>query len=394
MDMDVNALRAEWSDPTRVHFGAGRVNDLPDLLAGLNIRHPLFVTDPNMASLSPFRHAVSQCEQRGIRGAVFQGVLSNPTLDHATDGADAFRRGGHDGLVAFGGGSPIDVAKTIALLVGEDRPLAEFELPGKDQSAAGLNPLPPLIAIPTTAGSGAEMRTHTLISDPATRRKLVFRHPGLLPRRVILDPVLTIELPPLLTAAGGMNALAYNLEAYCAPGFDPAAEGMAAEGVRLARRHLPEAFHNGQDLVARSMMMASAALGGLAFRRGLGGIQALANPVAAQSNAHHGLATAVLAPYVLAFNRPAVEPRLARLAGFLGLEKPGFDSLMTCLLSLRRELGIPESLGGLGMGAVPVEALVQAALADPFAPLNPRPLDAEGVARLYHHAIEGRLDGL
>ncbi len=391
MEGDVNTLRADWSEPIPVRFGVGRVQELPSLCRHHGMERPLLVTDPGVAGLGILRQVLSSCAGQGIEVAVFSDIRSNPTLRHAEAGLSAYKAGRHDGLVAFGGGSAIDVAKVVGLMATGLNDPWRAEVDDAMAAVPTPTPPPPLIAVPTTAGSGAEVRSTAVITDPETRQRRVLRHPALMPAVAILDPVLTIDLPPNLTAATGMNALTHNLEAFCAPGFDPAAEGIAAEGVRLVRANLGNAYRNGHDLMARSMMLAAAALGGIAFRRGLGAVQALTDPIAALTNAHHGLATAVLTPYVLVHNRPAVEGRIDRLAAYVGLEKGGFEGFLHCLLSLRQELGIPHTLRGLGLDEARVRPLVAAALADPFAATNPVPLTEEGVSGIYMNALEGKL---
>lgn len=391
MEGDVNTLRADWSEPIPVRFGAGRVQELPALCRQQGMERPLLVTDPGVAGLGILRQVLTACAGNGIEVSVFSDIRSNPTIRHAEAGLAAFKAGRHDGLVAFGGGSAIDVAKVVGLMATGLNDPWRAEAGDALAGVPTPKPPPPLVAVPTTAGSGAEVRSTAVITDPDARRRRVLRHPSLMPTLAILDPVLTIDLPPSLTASTGMNALTHNLEAFCAPGFDPAAEGIAAEGVRLVRAHLGDAFRNGHDLVARSMMLAAAALGGIAFRRGLGAVQALTDPIAALTSAHHGLATAVLAPYVLVHNRPAVEGRIGRLAAYVGLEQGGFDGFLHCLLTLREELGIPHTLRGLGFDEARVRSLVPAALADPFATTNPVPLTEDGVVGIYQNALEGKL---
>ncbi|WP_162305811.1 iron-containing alcohol dehydrogenase [Oleisolibacter albus] len=393
MDQDVNALRAEWEQPIHIRFGAGRTAELPALCRAQAMRRPLLVTDPGVAGLSILREAVASCAGQGIPVAVFSDTRSNPTLAHAEAGFAAFMAGGHDGLIAFGGGTAIETAKVIGLLATGIADPWSSEFGREQQSPDSTSGAPPIIAVPTTAGSGAEVRSIAMITDPAERRRRVLDHPAMLPGAAILDPVLTINLPPALTAATGMNALAHNLEAFCAPGFDPMAESNAAEGIRLVRANLPTAVREGHNLSARAHMLAAAMLGGTAFRRGLGAIQALTDPIAATTRIHHGLATAVLTPYVLIHNRPVIADRIGRLAAYLGLDHPDFDSFLHCLLSLRLELGIPHSLRALGFDGDRLRAMVDMALADPFRGTNPRPLEREDIAGIYDRALTGDVGG-
>ncbi|MFM2045862.1 MAG: hypothetical protein RLY86_4438, partial [Pseudomonadota bacterium] len=383
MVTDVNGLRADWSEPACTRFGVGRAGELAEGVASLGIGNPLLVTDPGLAQSGMLRRLLLTAAGQGLTPVLFSTIKGNPTLDHARAVAAAIRAGGHDGVIAVGGGTAMEVAKVALLLDGEGPDADGFLVPTRplpaNPSAPPRRRLAPLVCLPTTAGSGAEARAYAVIADPESGRKLVLHHPGMQATLAILDPGLTVDLPPILTASTGMNALAHNLEAYCALPFDPACQGMAAEGVRLVRRWLPAACRAGSDLMARGSMMAAAYLGGMVFRRGLGGIQALADPIAALRDMHHGLAAAVLIPYVLVHNRPAVAERLERLAAYIGLENPGFESLLACLLTMREEVAIPHTLRGLGLDETMLPRLVGAAAADPFARDNPLPLDVDAV---------------
>ncbi|WP_119678525.1 iron-containing alcohol dehydrogenase [Indioceanicola profundi] len=393
---DVNCLRGTWTEPNDIWFGVGRISELNQAAACLGMTRPLVVTDPGLAGSSILRQAMTTCQAHGLKLSVFSDIKSNPSLQHARGAAGAYRQGGHDGIIAFGGGTSMEVAKVAALLIGEERSPWDFEVTVMPRSGPlphpGPQPLPPLVAVPTTAGSGAEARAYAVIKDQEGRRtrKKVLRHPGMLPGVAIIDPALTTDLPPILTAATGMNALAHNLEAYCTSPFDPACQGMAAEGVRLVRTYLTRSFRNGSDLVSRGMVMAAASLGGMVFRRGLGAVQALADPIAAARDTHHGLAAAVLTPYVLAHNRPVVEERIVRLSAYVGLE-PAFEPFLECLLTMRAELGIPHTLRGLGMDDARIATMVEEAAADPFAGDNPLPLTCDEIKAIYRRAMEGDL---
>lgn len=396
MGADVNDLRGNWTEPNEIWFGVGRISELTQAAERLGMSRPLVVTDPGLAGSGILRQAMTTCQANGLTLAVFSAIKSNPSLHHAQAAAEAYREGGHDGIVAFGGGTSMEVAKLAALLVGEERSPWDFEVTVMPRAVAlplpGPRTLPSIIAVPTTAGSGAEARAYVVIKDQdgERKRKRVVRHPGMLPCIAIVDPALTTNLPPILTAATGMNALAHNLEAYCTATFDPASQGMAAEGVRLVRTYLTRSFRNGSDLVARGMVMAAASLGGMVFRRGLGAVQALADPIASARDTHHGLAAAVLTPYVLAHNRPAVEERICRLSAYNGLD-PEFQPFMDCLLTMREELGIPHTLRGLGIGEDRIAGLVTEAAADPFIGDNPLPLTSDDIAAIYARAMDGDL---
>lgn len=393
MKDDVNALRADWTEPTAIRFGPGRIAELPALCRDLGVGRPLFVTDGGLADLGILRDAVAACAAQGLKPGVFSELRSNPAMDDVEAGALAYRNGGHDGIVAFGGGTAMDAAKLVALRAGlPDTDPWTFEDTGAPRALPVGPPLPAVLAVPTTAGSGAEQRDRAVITDRDQRRKRVIRHPGLLPIAVIADPVLTIGLPPNLTAFTGLNALSHCLEAYCAPGFDPALDGLAAEGVRLVACGLCEATRDGNNLVARARMMAAAGLGGRVFAKGFGAVQALSDPITVLRKVHHGLATAVLLPYVLRHNRDAVADRVARLAAYAGLERPGLDGFVAWLLAMRQDLGVPHTLQGLGLTRADLPALAEDAARDPFLATNPIPLTRTDVEAVYARALDGSLD--
>ncbi len=393
MIVDVNDVRADWLEPTSVRFGPGRVTELPGLCRDLGMGRPLFVTDSGLADHAILREAVASFAGFQVAPAVFARLRANPTMDDVEAGAETYRAGGHDGVIAFGGGTAIDAAKLVALRAGlpESDPWGFEATPEISRPVVGP-PLPAIVAVPTTAGSGADQRDEAVITDHDQRRKRVIRHQGMMPIAVIADPVLTIGLPPNLTAFTGLNALSHCLEAYCAPGFDPAADGLAAEGVRLVACSLCEATRNGSNLVARARMMAAAGLGGRVFAKGFGAVQALSDPITVIRKVHHGLATAVLLPYVLRHNRDAVADRVGRLAAYAGLERPGFDGFVQWLLTMRGDLGVPHTLQGLGLSADQIPALADDAVRDPFLATNPIPLGRADVESVYTRALEGRLD--
>jgi len=384
---DVNRLRSDWVYPTPIRFGAGRITELAAACRELGLERPLLVTDSGMVGLGIYKRVRGLLDEAGLPVGVFSDIRANPTFPQAAQGAALYRDGRHDGVIALGGGTAMDAAKAILLAAGQEHPLESFVC---FQDTPVIPRLPPLVAVPTTAGSGAEARHYAVLTCPEERRKRVLCHPGLMPARVIADPELTINLPPFITAVSGMNALSHNIEALCAEVYDPIADGMAVEGARLARDALPRAYRNGANLSARAHMMGAAMLGGIAFRKGLGAIQALADPIGALRDTHHGLAAAVLMPYVLVHNRPAVEPKIDRLAAYCGLDG-GFDGFLACVLSLREELGIAHTLRGLGLDEDRLSELVEAAAADPFAASNPVPLDAGSIAGIYRRALEGEL---
>ncbi|MFQ5776272.1 MAG: iron-containing alcohol dehydrogenase, partial [Kiloniellaceae bacterium] len=376
MNLDPNTLRGTWSYPTQIRFGPGRIRELPRACRSLGMTRPLLVTDPGLAKLPMVRDALAMNEAEGLPTGLFSDVKANPVGKNVEDGIEAYRAGGHDGVIAFGGGSGLDAAKAIAFMAGQTRPMWDFEDRGDNWKAANADAIPPIVAVPTTAGTGSEVGRAGVILDEATHTKRVIFHPRMLPAIVISDPALTVGLPPHVTAATGMDALAHCLEAYCAPGFHPMAEGIAVEGMRLVKDWLPRAVADGTDLAARAHMLAAASMGATAFQKGLGAIHALSHPVGALYDTHHGLTNAVVMPYVLAYNRAAIEDKLTRLAAWLGLPEPSFRAVMDWVLALRRELKIPHTLKDLGVDDERLDELAQMAAEDPTAPGNPVPVGA------------------
>ena len=377
---------ANWTYPTSIRFGAGRVAELPKACRRLGMERPLLVTDPALAEMAMVREA------RAATGAgLFSSIHPNPTGADIEAGLAACRAGNHDGVIAFGGGSPLDVGKVVAFMSGQSRPLWDFEDKEDWWRRADPDGIAPIVAVPTTAGTGSEVGRAGVILDEAEGVKKIIFHPDMLPGIVILDPELTLGLPPKVTAATGMDALSHCLEAWCAPGFHPLADGIAAEGVRLIRDWLPRAFDDGSDLEARGHMLAAAAMGATAFQKGLGGMHALSHPIGALCGTHHGLTNAVLMPYVLAFNRAAIEDRLARLAAYIGLADASFDTFLAWIIELRQSLAIPHSLAELGVPVDAVERLAAMAEADPSAAGNPRRFDAAAARQVLEAALAGRV---
>ncbi|MDB5694325.1 MAG: dhaT, partial [Alphaproteobacteria bacterium] len=321
---------------------------------------------------------------------LFANIHANPVGADVEEGVAAYRAGGHDGVIAFGGGSALDVGKAVAFFAGQTRPLWDFEDRENWWSRADAGAIAPVVAVPTTAGTGSEVGRASVILDAAAGVKKIIFHPKMLPSSVILDPELTIGLPPHITAATGMDALSHCLEAYCAPGFHPMADGIAAEGTKLIAAWLPRAVEHGADLEARGNMLAAAAMGATAFQKGLGGMHALSHPIGAVAGTHHGLTNAVLMPYVLAFNRPAIEARLGRLAGYIGLPEPSFEAFLDWVVALRRRLGIPHSLADLGVSPGDLERIALMAEADPSAAGNPLPFDAAAARQVLEAAMAGQ----
>ena len=392
MQIDPKTLTGTWSYPTQVRFGPGRIAELPRACRSLGMSRPLLVTDPGLAALPMVAEAVAANEAAGLPTAVFSKVKPNPLGRNVEDGVAVFREGGHDGVIAFGGGSGLDAAKAIAFMAGQDRPIWDFEDVGSNWKRADPAGIAPIVAVPTTAGTGSEVGRASVILQEETHSKRIVFHPKMLPGIVISDPELTLGLPAHITAATGMDALAHCLEAYCAPGFHPMAEGIAVEGLRLVKDWLPTAVEDGGNLAARAQMLAAASMGATAFQKGLGAIHSLSHPIGAIYDTHHGLTNAVVMPYVLAFNRPAIEDKMVRLAAWLGLAEPSFAAVQGWILGLRSALSIPHSLREIGVGDDRVEEIAEAAAVDPTAPTNPIPLDPPSLRAMMENALEGRVD--
>jgi alcohol dehydrogenase len=383
-------LHANWNYPTSVRFGAGRVAELADAAKSVGMRRPLLVTDPTLAKLPMTKVAVDTLASGGVAAAVFSEIKPNPVASNVEAGIRALREGGHDGVIAFGGGSALDCGKVIAFMAGQTRPMWDFEDIGDWWTRADPKGIAPIVAVPTTAGTGSEVGRAGVITDEATHTKKVIFHPLMMPRVTICDPELTVGMPRVITAGTGMDALAHCLEAYCGPFYHPLADGIAVEGMRLVNDNLVRAYNDGKDLEARAHMMSAAAMGATAFQKALGAIHALSHPVGALYDTHHGLTNAVFLPYVLIFNRAAIEPKIERLAAFMGL-KPTFTAFLDRTLVLRGDLGVPHTLKELGVDDARFDVMSDMAPKDPTAGGNPVPLDAAASRQLYERAYAGTL---
>ncbi|MGS1008300.1 iron-containing alcohol dehydrogenase [Achromobacter anxifer] len=380
-----------WNYPTAIKAGPGRIKELPELCRGLGMKRPLLVTDPGLAILPMVAGAIQACRDAGLACGLFHEIKGNPTGRNVDDGVRAYKQGGHDGVIAFGGGSALDAAKAIALMAGQTRPLWDFEDIGDNYLRVDVAGMAPLVAVPTTAGTGSEVGRASVITDEAAEVKRIIFHARMLPAVVILDPELTVGLPPKITAATGMDALSHNLEAYCSPFFHPMAAGIAIEGMRLIKEYLPQAVTNGGDLQARLQMLVASSMGATAFQRGLGAMHALAHPLGALYDAHHGMLNAILMPYVLKANQHAVAPRLQALARYLDLPDSGPAAVLDWVLSLRETLGIPHTLVEIGIDEAQAERVGRMAAEDPSAGTNPVNYTSEQYADLFRAAIRGNL---
>ncbi|WP_346767097.1 iron-containing alcohol dehydrogenase [Enterovirga aerilata] len=382
--------RSNWNFPTSVRFGVGRICELPEAVRSAGMERPLLVTDPRLAAMPMVQSALASLDAAGLGRAVFSDIRPNPVSANVEAGIAVLREGGHDGVVAFGGGSALDAGKVIAFMAGQTRPMWDFEDVGDWWTRADPSGIAPVVAVPTTAGTGSEVGRAGVITDEASHAKKVIFHPKMMPAITICDPELTVGMPPSITAGTGMDAFAHCLEAYCAPGYHPMADGIAAEGMRLVAEALARAVADGTDIDARADMMSAAAMGATAFQKGLGAIHALSHPVGALYDTHHGMTNAVFIPYVLAFNRPAIEERIGRVAAYLGLSG-GYSGFTDWVLGLRERIGVPNTLKELGVDDEKAELVADMAPRDPTAGGNPVPLDRDASLRLFRAAYEGRL---
>ena len=380
-------IRGNWNYPTTVWAGPGRLEEIAAACTRAGMTRPLIVTDAGLAT-----HAMTaRCSELLGGAAVFADVAGNPSAAHVEKGLSAYRLGHHDGVVALGGGAALDTGKVVAFMSGQTRPLWDFEDIGDWWTRADSAGIAPIVASPTTAGTGSEVGRAGVILNEETHQKKIIFHPLMMPKVVILDPELTIGLPRHVTAATGLDAFVHCFEAYCAPGFHPMAEGIALEGMRLVAEYLPRACQNGQDLEARAQMLAAASMGATAFQKGLGGVHAIAHPVGSWFNTHHGLTNAVILPYVMCHNRHAISDRCARIARVLGLADTSFDGLLAWVLALRTELGIPHTLAEIGVDDRNSDVIGRESALDPSAGGNPIAIDAAGYEAIFRDAIAGRM---
>jgi alcohol dehydrogenase class IV len=374
-------LRANWSYPTAIRFGAGRISELAEACAAAGIRKPLLVTDKGLASLPITAATLDLMQAAGLGRAIFADVDPNPTEINLAAGVAAYKAGGHDGVIAFGGGSGLDLGKAVAFMAGQDRPVWDYEDIGDWWTRADAAAIAPIVAVPTTAGTGSEVGRASVLTNSVTHEKKIIFHPKILPSVVICDPELTVGMPKAITAGTGMDAFAHCLEAYCSPHFHPMSAGIALEGMRLVKEYLPRAYADGTDIEARGQMMAAAAMGAVAFQKGLGAIHAISHPIGAVHNTHHGTTNAVVMQPVLRFNRAAIEGRIEQAAAYLGISG-GFDGFYAFVGELNAGLGIPANLTALGVANPDLAALTASALQDPSTGGNPVEMTAENTRAL------------
>lgn len=376
------SLRANWSYPTAVKFGAGRISELADHCKAVGMKRPLLVTDKALSALPITAQALDILDAAGLGRAMFSEVDPNPNEANMEAGLAVYRAGGHDGVVCFGGGSALDLGKMIALMVDQPVPVWDLEDIGDWWTRANPATIVPIIAVPTTAGTGSEVGRAGVLTNSATHKKKIIFHPKLLPAVTICDPELTVGMPRFITAGTGMDAFAHCLEAYSSPFFHPMSQGIALEGMRLVNDYLPRAYATPGDLEARAQMMAAAAMGAVAFQKGLGAIHSLSHPIGAVYNTHHGTTNAVVMPMVLDFNRPAIEDRIARAADYLGITG-GFDGFRARVMDLRAELSIPDNLTAMGVQRDRLDELTEMALEDPSCGGNPIEMTRDNTRALF-----------
>lgn len=382
---------ANWNYPTQIMVGTGRIAELPEQCKSLGINSPLLITDPGLASLPMVNEVVKNLKQAGLNAGIFSNIKSNPTEQNVIDGVTFYHTHGHDGVIAFGGGSALDAGKAVALMVGQQGSVFDFEDVGDNWTRVSVTTMAPVVAVPTTAGTGSEVGRASVITDSVNQIKKIIFHPNMLPAKVLLDPELTVGLPAKITAATGMDALSHNLEALCSPFYHPMAEGIAIEGIRLVQENLPRAVADGSDIEARTQMLVSSSMGCTAFQKGLGGMHAIAHPLGALYDAHHGLLNAILMPYVLKANRNEISERLERLGRYMNLHESGFDGVMNWVLQLREQLGIPHSLAEIGIDIIDAKKVGEMAFADPSAGGNPINFSAQQYQQIFVDAVNGSL---
>jgi alcohol dehydrogenase class IV len=385
-------MKTNWNYPTTMWVGENRINDIAEACKNLGITKPLFVTDNGLAETDIVKNTLKILKDNQISVELYFNVVGNPTGTNVTEGANYFNENSCDGVIAFGGGSGLDVGKAIAFMSGQTLPLWNFEDVGDNWTKANSNKIAPIIAVPTTAGTGSETGRASVILNEETGVKNIIFHPKFLPSIVILDPVLTVGLPPKITAATGMDALAHNLEAYCAPGYHPMADGIALEGMRIINEWLLEAVNNGSNIEARLNMLTAASMGSTAFQKGLGAIHSLSHPVNALNNIHHGLSNAIFMPYVLTFNRDVIEKKIIKICDYLELKERSFDGFVNWVLDLRKKLDMPHKLSEvMDEKDFDLDRLSKMALADPSTGGNPKKLSEKDMKLMYQHSMSGEL---
>ncbi|OKL45649.1 iron-containing alcohol dehydrogenase [Pseudovibrio exalbescens] len=379
-------LVGNWSYPTAIKFGAGRIRELAEACAQVGIKRPLLVTDRGLATLPVTMSTLGVLEEAGLGRAIFSEVDPNPNEVNLEAGVTVFKEGQHDGVIAFGGGSGLDLGKMVAFMAGQTRPLWDFEDIGDWWTRANPETIAPIIAVPTTAGTGSEVGRASVITNSQTAEKKIIFHPKVLPSVVICDPELTVGMPPAITAGTGLDAFAHCVEAFSSPHYHPMSQGIALEGMRLVIENLPRAYKEGTDIEARAHMMSAAAMGATAFQKGLGAIHALSHPIGAMHHTHHGTTNAICMPAVLQLNRQVISARFDKAAGYLGVEG-GFEGFCEFVNRFNDSLGIPKRVSDLGASGYDMDRLIEGALADPSCGGNPVPLTHGNVKQLFEEVL-------
>ncbi|MDF1797238.1 MAG: iron-containing alcohol dehydrogenase [Coxiellaceae bacterium] len=389
--MDNAVFTTQWNYPTTIWFGLGRIRDIADACAQLKMKAPMIVTDPGLTALPMIAHLQELLNEAGLHSTIYSDIKANPTGTNVIEGCQELHDNQHDSVIAIGGGSALDTAKCIAFLANQDHALWQYEDKDDNYKKANADAILPIIAIPTTAGTGSEVGRASLIVDEETHSKRIIFHPKMLPSIVISDPELTVSLPPKLTAATGMDAFAHNLEAICAPGFHPMADGIAFEGLRLIKQWLPIAYQDGSNLEARGYMLAAATMGSTAFQKGLGAIHSLSHPVGAIYGAHHGLLNAIFTPYVLRYNRSAIEEKMVRLAEYLDLNDKSFDGVYHWVIDFLHQLDLPIKLSDIGIDLQHADEIARQALIDGSTATNPVTLTEPALKQIFEDAVKGKV---
>ena len=385
-------MKSNWNYPTTMWVGKDRIKDISIACKILHINKPLLVTDSGLSKSKIVVNVLNKLKEDGFLVELYSNVVGNPTGTNVTEGTDYYNKNNCDGVIAFGGGSGLDVGKAIAFMSGQTLPIWDFEDVGDNWTKANSEKIAPIIAVPTTAGTGSETGRASVILNEKTGIKNIIFHPKFLPSIVILDPVLTISLPANITAATGMDALAHNLEAYCAPGYHPMADGIALEGMRIINDWLLEAVNNGSNIEARQNMLTAASMGSTAFQKGLGAIHSLSHPVNAVNNVHHGLSNAIFMPYVLTFNKNVITKKIIKICEYLELKDQSFDGFVNWVLDLRKKLNMPHKLSEvINEKDFDIERLSKMALADPSTEGNPKKLTQTDMKLMYQHSMSGEL---
>ncbi|WP_171167041.1 iron-containing alcohol dehydrogenase [Ruegeria sp. HKCCA0370] len=379
-------LVGNWSYPTAIKFGAGRIRELPEACAAAGMKKPLLVTDKGLADLPITSATLDIMEAAGLGRGLFSDVDPNPNEKNLEAGVSAYNAGGHDGVIAFGGGSGLDLGKMVAFMAGQTRPVWDFEDIGDWWTRADADVIAPIIAVPTTAGTGSEVGRASVITNSETHAKKIIFHPRVLPTVVICDPELTVGMPKFITAGTGLDAFAHCVEAFSSPHYHPMSQGIALEGMRLVKEYLPRAYADGTDIEARAQMMSAAAMGATAFQKGLGAIHAMSHPIGAVFNTHHGTTNAVCMPAVLDFNAPAIADRFQQAAAYLGIDG-GFDGFRAFVQNFNDSLGIPRTLSDLGVTEASIPELVEGAIIDPSCGGNPIELTKDNLTQLFKAAL-------